>query len=49
MLYVILWVFGYGKYISGIEIEIRVTDTASEAKEAAWRLQCLNIRMLFIS
>ena len=49
MLYVILWVFGYAKFIAGIEIEIRVTDAASEAKEAAWRLQCLNIRMLFIS
>ena len=49
MLYVILWVFGYAKFIADIDIEIRVTDAASKAKEAAWRLQCLNIRMLFFS
>ena len=47
MLKVILWVFGYAKSIAGIEIEIRATEAATKAKEATWRLQCVNIRMYF--
>ena len=35
MFYVILWVFGYAKSIAGIKIEIRATETVSEAAEAA--------------
>ena len=48
VLYVILWVIGYALSIVGNEIEIRATEAASDA-EATWRLQCQNIRMIFIS
>ena len=30
-------------------IEIRATEVATEALEATWRLQCVNIIMIFIS
>ena len=40
--------FGYAKSIAGIRNEIRATEAASKALEATWRLQCQNIRMIFI-
>ena len=48
MLHAILWVILHAKSIAGIVIEIRATEAASDA-EATSRLQCQNIRMLFIS